>query len=553
MSSNSPLVQHSKHSASVHVHSAGPLFGSQFNSQSLPPRAHRAMERLSGVDLSSLSIHAESPLPATFGARAFVCGDQIHFAPGEYDPLTSEGWRVLGHEVAHVVQQRLGRVARQPGSGSPLVSDPGLEAEADAAGDYAARMFADDTLPCRPLYSGRYVPSSATGEAVVQCLMTVAQFKGVTSQGGMRNKILTVDKALEAYHKLNTGLLSTRDFPAILTQLRALYQACVAYKMTRGSRVAGVDKLAREIANEEVVLVPLAAYHKEADPVKKLEHLEQAQEYALQMRTRPEFTWQGEPLSVGLRTGLLDPLIITLRGNAANLETVVRRDIDALKNLPSQRSTMPQVLKDVIQEVTQRSYVADDMTLGLMGPSGAYNKRKGATTRFILSHGPQNLGRKFRMGSLLHEMTHLSNADFYGNSVFMFSIPAAATDADMLSRARTRKANLQSLISGFGSDNSIDEELRKEITDKLTYPIGGKFYNVYYLKMIEMKLLTDAEKARYKKLSEDGMDSELIEYDSVINQTALWCELAGVSQSNGNYASLLKHVGDAHRLRTSKT
>ena len=315
--SHSPLEQQSRQSASAHLHSAEPLHGGDFNGQTLTPRVHRAMERLSGIDLSSLSIHAESPLPATFGARAFVCGDQIHFAPGEYDPWTSEGWRVLGHEVAHVVQQRLGRVARCPGSGA-LVSDPGLEAEADAAGDYAAQMFADDHLTCRPLNRSRNVPSSAIGEAVVQCLMTVEQFKGVTP-GGMRNKIRAVDTSLAEYHKLNSGPMTMRNFPAILAQLRALYQCCSAYKMTRGTRGAGVDKLVREIALEEVVLVPLDAFHKEADLFKKMDHLEQAQEYVLQMRGRPDFTWQGGHLNLitDIMNQLMEPLVRTLKGSPA--------------------------------------------------------------------------------------------------------------------------------------------------------------------------------------------------------------------------------------------
>ncbi|MDI1240705.1 MAG: DUF4157 domain-containing protein [bacterium] len=552
MLSYSPLEQQSKHSASVHLYSAEPLHGDQFKAQSLTRRAHRAMERLSGIDLSSLRIHAESPLPATFGARAFVCGDQIHFAPGEYDPSTSEGWRVLGHEIAHVVQQRLGRVTRRPNSGSLLVSDPALEAEADSAGDYAAQMFADEDLPCRPLHRGVSVPSSAIGEVVVQCLMTVDQFKAVTP-GGMRNKIRTVDSSLAEYHKLNFGPMTARNFQAALTQLRALYQCCNAYKMTRGTRGQGVDNLIRQIALEEVVLVSLAAYHKEADPVKKLDHLEQAQEYALQMRSRPDFTWQGGSLTNDITNDLMTPLINILRGSGATIEAVVRRDLEALTVLPAQRLTMPQILKDVIREVTQRDYVADSLTLGIGGPAGAYNKRKGATTRFILSHGPQNLGRKFRMGALLHEMTHLSNADYYGNTVFMFSIPVAATDAEMLARARTRRGKLESVIAGFGSDYAIGEELRKEIVEKCKYPIGGKFGNVYLGKMIEMKLLTDAEKVRYKQLNADGMDSELIEYDSVINQTALWCELSGVSQSNANFANLLNLVGEAHALRTSRS
>ncbi len=66
------------------------------------------------------------------GARAFAFGDTVYFAPGEYDPVTPSGLALLGHELAHVQQQRAGRTThRRPRA---LLSDVALEAEAIAAG-----------------------------------------------------------------------------------------------------------------------------------------------------------------------------------------------------------------------------------------------------------------------------------------------------------------------------------------------------------------------------------------------------------------------------------
>jgi hypothetical protein len=51
-------------------------------------------------------------------ARAFTLGADIAFAPGEYAPGTTEGRRLLAHELAHVVQQAgtpaASRLMRQP-------------------------------------------------------------------------------------------------------------------------------------------------------------------------------------------------------------------------------------------------------------------------------------------------------------------------------------------------------------------------------------------------------------------------------------------------------
>jgi hypothetical protein len=46
-----------------------------------------------------------------FGAKAFTSGRDIVFGAGRYQPGTSEGRRLLAHELAHVVQQTSGAVA----------------------------------------------------------------------------------------------------------------------------------------------------------------------------------------------------------------------------------------------------------------------------------------------------------------------------------------------------------------------------------------------------------------------------------------------------------
>ena len=71
-------------------------------------------------------------------AVAYTRGADVHFASGEYKPTTDRGQRVLGHELAHVVQQRTGRVVAPEGSGLPINADPALESEADRLGDAAA-------------------------------------------------------------------------------------------------------------------------------------------------------------------------------------------------------------------------------------------------------------------------------------------------------------------------------------------------------------------------------------------------------------------------------
>ena len=71
-------------------------------------------------------------LARAVSARAFTTGSDVYFASGEYRPGSSDGDRLLAHELSHVVQQR-----GAPTSGPLVVSQPGdtQELEADRATD----------------------------------------------------------------------------------------------------------------------------------------------------------------------------------------------------------------------------------------------------------------------------------------------------------------------------------------------------------------------------------------------------------------------------------
>ena len=95
----------------------------------LPVSVQRKMENLFGTSFGEVRIH-EGSEAGSIGARAFTRGSHIYFAPGQYNPTTPQGQLLLGHELAHVVQQRSGRVRNPFGSGVAVVQDPGLAAEA---------------------------------------------------------------------------------------------------------------------------------------------------------------------------------------------------------------------------------------------------------------------------------------------------------------------------------------------------------------------------------------------------------------------------------------
>lgn len=94
------------------------------------------MESVLKADLSDVRIHIGSDADA-IGALAFTHGSNIYFARGQYNPHSAQGQRLIGHELAHVLQQRTGRVMNPFGSGVAVVQDKMLEAEADRLGRLA--------------------------------------------------------------------------------------------------------------------------------------------------------------------------------------------------------------------------------------------------------------------------------------------------------------------------------------------------------------------------------------------------------------------------------
>lgn len=134
----------------------------------LPSLVRSKMERALGTDLSRVRIH-QGEEAESVGALAYTRGTDLHFQRGAYDPASAPGQRLLGHELAHVVQQAQGRVASPAGAGAPINDDPWLEAEAEAAGARAASGVAPggDSAPAPG-------PASAVPAAAVASIAPVA-------------------------------------------------------------------------------------------------------------------------------------------------------------------------------------------------------------------------------------------------------------------------------------------------------------------------------------------------------------------------------------------
>jgi Domain of unknown function (DUF4157) len=116
------------------------------------------MEHFLGGDYSAVRVYQGSYVDR-LDALAYTEGDAIHVSPTHFRPGTADGDRLLRHELAHVAQQRAGRVrAAEPGpAGAAVVDDPRLEAEADA---WASPATSGERLAGREFAGSAASPSS---------------------------------------------------------------------------------------------------------------------------------------------------------------------------------------------------------------------------------------------------------------------------------------------------------------------------------------------------------------------------------------------------------
>ena len=83
--------------------------------QPLDPSTRAFMEPRFGYDFSRVRVHADTKAAESaqaVNALAYTVGNNVVFGAGSYDPLSTQGHRLLAHELTHVVQQSGSEVIR---------------------------------------------------------------------------------------------------------------------------------------------------------------------------------------------------------------------------------------------------------------------------------------------------------------------------------------------------------------------------------------------------------------------------------------------------------
>ncbi|MCC7359482.1 MAG: DUF4157 domain-containing protein [Anaerolineales bacterium] len=132
----------------------------------LEPAVRQRFESAYGASLNDVRVHTGQAAHATtqsLNAIAFASGPDLFFAHNTYQPQSGAGLGLLGHELAHVVQQQYG-VAGDPDTLRP--ADDRYERQADqlAASALAAPSVTPTPLSAAPVQRalvGHFVPAEA--------------------------------------------------------------------------------------------------------------------------------------------------------------------------------------------------------------------------------------------------------------------------------------------------------------------------------------------------------------------------------------------------------
>jgi len=114
----------------------------------LPDDLKQKFEGALGADLSGVRVHTDGDAATAVGAKAVAHGQDIHMAPGQYDPHSAQGQELLAHEVAHTVQQKDAAPRPQAKGEQPAPASAPAEHDADHA---ASAMVAGQPAAVQPV------------------------------------------------------------------------------------------------------------------------------------------------------------------------------------------------------------------------------------------------------------------------------------------------------------------------------------------------------------------------------------------------------------------
>jgi hypothetical protein len=173
---NNSLLQRragQENSSPANSHSAENFVSGFGPGRPLDPAVRGFFEKRLGTDLTNVRVHADNyaaESAQSINALAYTLGPDVVFAHGQYAPETTEGRRIIAHELAHVLQQKEGLIQRyETGQrGAAAGSCAGWEQDPESFSIHVARHFVATQV--NPALAGK--PRSVICESDHDCKVT---------------------------------------------------------------------------------------------------------------------------------------------------------------------------------------------------------------------------------------------------------------------------------------------------------------------------------------------------------------------------------------------
>lgn len=433
--------------------------------------------RLRG-DFSRVRVHTDDAARASaaaVGARAYTSRNHVVIGAGAADR------HILAHELTHVLQHRQGPVTgTDDGSGLSL-SDPSdrFERVAEAVAERAVH----GTLQ-RPGNAGEApsAPPAAGGRLIVSRLMDAGKFQAKTKPlipliGRRPESIGSIDQALAAYHAIPID-----EYQRRVDGLAGLVQTCDAYLAGRGltalpaetsvapASAAGLPArptaqpvaalaegllsllqrhtrsvtLLREQAQREQQAFASLAQAQAADSLPaRFKAYAQAHEVLLEARRRvgPDDFEDVYNWVIPLLENTVDEMRTREPGALTDL---VREDVEMLRKVAA-AGGLPDITRLLAEVPANVPSSGAALARFEVGTPGSKLSRAGAE-KYTVTHAlVQRGGVAERLGSLTHELTHVSAGETFDNTPLFLLFDPNATGDQIKKLAKDRVARLNGL------------------------------------------------------------------------------------------------------------
>ena len=194
-----------------------PVFPESKPNKGLPRDIQLDMERSFGANFSNVEIHKNSTRAQELNAHAFTQGNSVHFAPGNSNFDSAKGIDLLGHELAHVVQQRKGIVKPSIDTPKLKINDENAnEQEADNIGEKISNNSLRQSIS--PI--SQNTPNHATGDVIQKRDVVTINYNNIAKD---------IFEAIDGWgtdeEKVYNALAKLRKNPASITKLKEVYKA----------------------------------------------------------------------------------------------------------------------------------------------------------------------------------------------------------------------------------------------------------------------------------------------------------------------------------------